>query len=59
MKISALIAKLERVKTENGDINLHVIARNGKGVIDVIPYNPDIKYSREWPLRKPHWLIKI
>jgi hypothetical protein len=59
MKISALIAKLERIKNENGDIELYAIATDQNGHRDFVPYNPDLKYTQVWPMRKPNWLVQI
>jgi hypothetical protein len=57
MKISALIAKLERIKNENGDIDLYAIGNDGKNR-DMVPYNPDVKFTQQWPMRKPNWLVQ-
>lgn len=58
MKISALIAKLERIKNENGDIDLYAIVDDRKNR-DFVPYNPDVKFTQVFPMRKPHWLVQI
>lgn len=58
MKISALVAKLEDFKSKNGDIDLRVIARVGKNV-DLISFNPDIKYTQIHPMKKAGWIVNL
>lgn len=60
MKISALIKKLERIKEENGDIELLSTLRDGKRV-EIVSYNPDIKFfegDRLSFMRRPGWLVQ-
>lgn len=60
MKISALIKKLERIQSENGDIELLSTLRDGKR-IEIVGYNPDIKYiegNRYSFMQRSGWLVQ-